>query len=257
MTVAKEEDTKIKFKRDFEDGELFLQWQNIYESSGYLSRVASHRMKTVLKLIDSYKMGRNGLSLDIGTGSGDMIRELLPRSGMVFGADFSIDMIRGSRTRLRKFENKLRNRLMVADVESLPIGRDTFDLVTCLGVLEYLSTDRVAMAELFRILRPRGYLLLVVGSYHRIGQLMGLLKKKILKRNIKALATDQNRSLKNRIRTVKPVDFRSEAIEAGFEIKKFMCFGGKLFGRYYPIRLYVPGLIYIGDLCLLVLKKPS
>ena len=54
MVKIDQNNKKIEFRKDFQTGELYDQWQNIYESDDYLSNVARHRMETVLKLIDSY-----------------------------------------------------------------------------------------------------------------------------------------------------------------------------------------------------------
>ena len=50
------------------------------------------------------------------------------------------------------------------DIMSLPFRDDTFDAVICNHVLEHVSDDRVAMAELLRILKP-GWLGTLTGSY--------------------------------------------------------------------------------------------
>ena len=261
MVKTDKNNAKIEFKKEFQSGELYNQWQNIYQSDDYLSKVASHRMEIVLKLIDSYKIGQTGMALDIGMGSGVLLEALARRCPVAFGADFSIDMVRGTRARLRGLDGKLRRRLLVGDIESLSIKSNTFDLVTCLGVLEYLPTDHAAMAELYRILRPGGYLLLAVGSYHRIGSLFELVMKKIaktiFKKTMQTPPVDGNRPLKNWIRTVKPANLCREAIETGFQVRELKCFGGKLFGRYFPMSIYVPKVIYIGDICLVALTKPT
>lgn len=49
-----------------------------------------------------------------------------------------------------------------ADITDLPWSKDTFDLIVCNHVLEHISNDRQAMAELFRVLRPGGLAILQV-----------------------------------------------------------------------------------------------
>jgi len=215
-------------------------------------------MDVVLRSIDSYGLGRKGNALDIGIGSGALLKELSKRGCDVWGADFSMNIIRNTYKSLGSINAKIVNKFMVADIETLPIKSDSFDLVTCLGVLEYLPTDKNALGELYRIIRPRGYLVFAVASYHRFGSLLNLVKKKFLKKKkVKPESSLEAFSLQDRgVRLVKPLALREETVEAGFKVKKFECFGGKLFGRYFPIRLYLPGLIYIGDHCLLVLEKP-
>src|SRR5215469_12683660 len=40
------------------------------------------------------------------------------------------------------------------DILSMPFARDTFDVVICNHVMEHVPDDQVAMAEVFRVLRP-------------------------------------------------------------------------------------------------------
>jgi predicted SAM-dependent methyltransferase len=48
------------------------------------------------------------------------------------------------------------------DITSISEPDDSFDVVYCSHVLEHVTEDRQAMAELFRILRPGGWALLLV-----------------------------------------------------------------------------------------------
>lgn len=252
-----EKTVKLEFRKNFYEGVLYRKWHDIGDGDAYLSRWACHRTEVVLRLIDSYSLGRKGNALDIGIGSGDLIKELSNRGCDVWGADFSMNIILNAYKRLASINAKIVNRLMVAEIETLPIKNDSFDLVTCLGVLEYLPNDKNALGELYRIIRPKGYLVLAVASYHRFGSLLNLVKNKIFrKKKVKPESSLEAFSLHDRVRLVKPLALREETVETGFKVKKFECFGGKLFGRYFPIRLYLPGLIYIGDHCLLVLEKP-
>ncbi len=48
------------------------------------------------------------------------------------------------------------------DVQQMPFGNEEFDIVICNHVLEHVSDDRKAIAEIFRVLRPGGYAILQV-----------------------------------------------------------------------------------------------
>jgi len=251
-------ETKAEFRQDFNNGDLYDIWHNIYRGNGYLSKWAKHRMKMVLKAIDSDGLGRRGLALDIGIGSGDLLEELTRRGSQAFGADFSLSMIQSYRDNHCHMSYGFINRLFLADVEALPIKSHTFDLVTCLGVLEYVLTDRKALADLYRIIRPGGYLILAVASYHRLSSIWNLLKSKVLGRvNHCDSKSAKTLPLKNQVRLIKPSDLLKETKKAGFEAKGFKCFGGKIWGHYFPIRFCLPKLIYIGDHCLFVGRKPT
>jgi SAM-dependent methyltransferase len=50
----------------------------------------------------------------------------------------------------------------------LPFCDDSFDAVTMLDVLEHLSDDRLALAEVWRVLRPGGALVMSVPAYQKL-----------------------------------------------------------------------------------------
>jgi SAM-dependent methyltransferase len=56
-----------------------------------------------------------------------------------------------------------RARAMVkADITNLPFADDSFDVILCSHVLEHVVDDRKAMRELYRVLRPGGWALVLV-----------------------------------------------------------------------------------------------
>jgi SAM-dependent methyltransferase len=100
---------------------------------------------------------RRGRILDLGCGPGNLLDYLAPH-GDVFGSDFSHDALRFCAG--RGFA-----RLFRADFHSLPLRADSFDVVTCIDVLEHLLDDRKAIRELVRILRPGGVLVVSVPAF--------------------------------------------------------------------------------------------
>jgi SAM-dependent methyltransferase len=95
--------------------------------------------------------------LDLGCGPGNLL-DLIARQGDTFGSDFSGDA-------LRFCYDRGYHRLFRADFHSLPIRGESFDLVTCIDVLEHLKEDRRAFLELARILRPSGLLVVSVPAF--------------------------------------------------------------------------------------------
>ena len=43
------------------------------------------------------------------------------------------------------------------DITDIPFGDDTFDAILCLHVLEHIPAEDVALAELYRVLKPGGW----------------------------------------------------------------------------------------------------
>ena len=60
---------------------------------------------------------------------------------------------------------------IVADVQRLPHPNNCFDTVVCLEVLEYVDCISQGIAEMVRILKPAGHLILAVPFLHRADNL--------------------------------------------------------------------------------------
>jgi SAM-dependent methyltransferase len=94
---------------------------------------------------------------DIGAGLG-IARRFLPPAADYLGVEFSAEtialaaLVGGDRP----------GRLVEGGFPHLPVEDGWADLVLCLEVIEHVADDRQAIAELRRILRPGGYLLLSV-----------------------------------------------------------------------------------------------
>jgi ubiquinone/menaquinone biosynthesis C-methylase UbiE len=98
--------------------------------------------------------------LDVGSGAGQILKHLLdfadPATEIV-GTDLSLTMLRRARRRLKSD----RPSLVVADLSALPFADESFDGITCGYVLEHLPDPAVGLAELARVLKPGGRMLLL------------------------------------------------------------------------------------------------
>lgn len=56
---------------------------------------------------------------------------------------------------------------LLADVTRLPFANDALDVILCLEVLEYVDDPRLAISEMFRVLKPGGLLALSTPFMHR------------------------------------------------------------------------------------------
>ena len=96
--------------------------------------------------------------LDVGCGSGPLLAALRDRGAIVTGIDKSAGMLELARRRLGDDAD-----LLVAELGSpLPFPDDTFDDVTASLVLHYLEDWGPALAELRRVLKPGGRLIVSV-----------------------------------------------------------------------------------------------
>jgi ubiquinone/menaquinone biosynthesis C-methylase UbiE len=96
--------------------------------------------------------------LDAGCGSGPLVAALRDRGAIVTGIDKSAGMLEMARRRLGDDAG-----LQVAELgQPLPFPDDTFDDVTASLVLHYLEDWGPALAELRRVLKPGGRLIVSV-----------------------------------------------------------------------------------------------
>jgi 2-polyprenyl-3-methyl-5-hydroxy-6-metoxy-1,4-benzoquinol methylase len=93
--------------------------------------------------------------LDVGCGSGTLIGILKQRGFRVLGVDFSAEA-----AALAESENGVE--VLVGSLEQAGFKDGSFDVVTLFHVLEHVTNPRDVLAEVHRILRPDGRLVLQV-----------------------------------------------------------------------------------------------
>ena len=94
--------------------------------------------------------------LDVGCGPGFYARELLDEvgpTGSVVAVDASPDMLELARRRCDGFENVT---FREGNAIALPVDDRDFDAALCVQVMEYVPDPPVALAEMYRALRPGG-----------------------------------------------------------------------------------------------------
>ena len=107
-----------------------------------------------------FDAGRFNSILDIGSGSGQIIRHLLDVSrqdARIVGIDLSAEMLRRATARLKS----KRPQFLAADMIRLPFQDASFDCITCGYVLEHIPDPTPGLREFARVLQPGGVLLLL------------------------------------------------------------------------------------------------
>ncbi len=107
--------------------------------------------------LDGLTLARGARVLDAGCGSGRTLDEL-QRYGEVHGIE--LDAVAAQAARARGT-----GEVVIGRLEQLPWASATFDLITCLDVIEHTPDDRVTFAELRRVCRQGGWLLVTVPAY--------------------------------------------------------------------------------------------
>jgi SAM-dependent methyltransferase len=97
--------------------------------------------------------------LDAGCGSGRTLDELA-RLGSTTGIELNPRGLEAARARGHE--------VAAAAVELIPDPDGSFDLVTCLDVIEHTEDDVAALAELARVTKPGGHLIVTVPAHPRL-----------------------------------------------------------------------------------------
>lgn len=100
--------------------------------------------------------------LDVGCGTGEVVRSLaglVGAHGSVVGVEPSVTMV--DEARRRTGDGNLRVEFLTGDIARLDFEDATFDGVVCERVFQHLAAPETATAELVRVTRPGGRLVVI------------------------------------------------------------------------------------------------
>ena len=118
------------------------------------------RRRVIRAELDRLPLPPGARVLDAGCGSGRTLQELVDY-GDVSGIELNTEAAALARGRAL-------GDVEVGRLEELPWEDATFDLITCLDVIEHVPDDTAALAELLRVCRPGGWLLVTVPAYQAL-----------------------------------------------------------------------------------------
>jgi SAM-dependent methyltransferase len=152
---------------------------------------------------------RQRLILDIGCGPGGM-RPMLSQFGRLASTDFTFEALQFCAAQKLDY-------LIAADGMRLPFGDDCFDAAVAFDVIEHLSDDALGARELFRVLKPQGWLFVTVPAFQFLWGRQDIVSHHFRRYNAGGL---------------------SQVIQgAGFEIQQISYFNSFLFPPVAAIRL--------------------
>ena len=117
------------------------------------------RRRVLRTMLDGLHLQSDCSILDVGCGSGRMLDELRGY-GSASGLDVSPVSVAAARAR--------GHTVCHGEAAALPFVDASFDLVTCLDVLEHTPDDRATLRELGRVCRPGAALIVTVPAYEAL-----------------------------------------------------------------------------------------
>jgi ubiquinone/menaquinone biosynthesis C-methylase UbiE len=146
-------------------------WHEVYGEEGLRGRIYRERMEAVLRWVQDLGLPAQAAALEVGCGAGLLAARLAQRDLRVVGVDASAEMVKLAERHAAEVGSNGRLRVMQADVYRLPFASETFDLVLAVGLLPWLHDAQTGMAEMTRVLRGGGWLIVTADNRARLNLL--------------------------------------------------------------------------------------
>jgi ubiquinone/menaquinone biosynthesis C-methylase UbiE len=147
-------------------------WKTVYSDDRLLSAIYRDRHNTALGWIQDLHLHPGARILEVGCGAG-LITSALARNGYVVDAlDSTMAMLQVTRNDAAHQCVQDRIRMYSADVHALPFQAHTFDMVIAIGVIPWLHSERLALRQMQRVLKPGGYLLVTADNNARLNRIL-------------------------------------------------------------------------------------
>ena len=130
--------------------------------------IPEHAVETAIAEVIGEKELRS--VLDLGTGTGQILKIVAPLATRAMGVDASHAMLSVARANMQA-AGLMNVDLRQGDIYALSLPRDAFDLVVIHQVLHYLDDPQRAVAEAARLVAPSGRLLVVDFAAHQMEHL--------------------------------------------------------------------------------------
>jgi SAM-dependent methyltransferase len=167
------------------------------------------RRRIIHTELDRLPLPAGARVLDAGCGSGRTLEELA-QYGEVHGIELDPGAAEFARARGR-------GEVQIGRLEELPWEDGSFDLITCLDVIEHTPDDRVTLRELRRVCRAGGFLLVTVPAYQGLWSMHDVAN--------------------HHYRRYSRARLRAAASEAGWRVVRMTSFNGLLLAPAAAVRL--------------------
>ena len=155
-------------------------WKTVYSDQRLLPAIYRDRHDTALGWIERLNLHPSARILEVGCGAGLMTSALARNGYIVDALDSTMAMLRMTRNGAADQCVQRRVRVHSADVHALPFQARTYDLVIAIGVIPWLHSERLALREMQRVLKPGGYVLLTADNNARLNRILDPLSSPLL-----------------------------------------------------------------------------
>jgi len=157
-TAAADTRTKLEAMKRFD--EEASEFDHERTAAGYRLR---HRL--VKNLFDK-EIQAGAVALDQGCGTGEYTTSLARAGFSVVGGDSSKNMLKVARSKVHKEQRRIAERVHLIRLESarLPFQNDSFDIATCIALLDCVADPLRLLVETNRVLKRQAKLIICVDA---------------------------------------------------------------------------------------------
>jgi ubiquinone/menaquinone biosynthesis C-methylase UbiE len=143
-------------------------WDGVYRGDTLQGLIYQQRQAAVLDFVEESHLPAEARVLEIGCGAGHLTVRLAERELQVDAIDASPAMVEAAAGRAVEEGIGERVTVKVADVHALPFESSHFDLIVAVGVIPWLHSPDAAVAEMARVLRAGGQLIVTADNRARL-----------------------------------------------------------------------------------------
>ena len=147
-------------------------WRDTYKEKDIYGIIYQRRQSVALSYIDGLSLPRTAHVLEIGCGAGLMTTALAKRGFAVEAIDHAQAMIDLTLERARQTGVVNQINACTGDIHELSYEDQSFDLIVALGVIPWLHDSQKALAEIARVITPRGHIVLSMDNALRATTLL-------------------------------------------------------------------------------------
>lgn len=147
-------------------------WQDVYARTDVFSVIHRERAARAMAEVDRLPMEKGSRVLEIGCGAGLLAVQLAERGFSVEATDSTPAMIELTQQNAMRAGVASMLRTGIADAHALRFEDGAFDLVIAMGVLPWLHSPSIALGEMARVLRARGYVVTNIDNRARLTHLL-------------------------------------------------------------------------------------
>jgi len=132
----------------------------------YDTQYSEEQEAKITTIRQNLNLKANSRVLDLGCGTGILIKHLADKTKFYIGLDISRELLKNARKKAKPFPNSI---LVLADADNLPFPNHTFDAVLAVTLLQNMPAPHSTLAEINRVTTAKASII-VTGLRKRFTQ---------------------------------------------------------------------------------------